>query len=701
MQLPLFTPKSTWTAPAVSSLPSWAEAKRIAIDIETRDPQLKKLGPGVRRDGYITGVSFAIEDGPAFYLPVAHEAGGNLDPKHVFAYLRDQGLAFKGDLVTANGQYDLDYLAHRGVRFTPRFYRDVQIADPLICELYPSYSLDNIAKRWELPGKDEGMLIQAARAFGIDPKGDMWRLHAKFVGAYAEQDVRLPLRLIRLQETKIEAEGLQGIYDLESKLMPVLLKMKRRGVRIDHDQLDRVERWAIQEEDKALSEINRLTGSKLTRTETTLTSALVPVLRGIGIQIPKTPTGRDSLTADFLDTLQGDVGGLINRARRFNKLRSTFVDGRREHAINGRVHPSFHQLRSEKPGMGDDGGARYGRLSCSGPNLQQEPARDGEIGPEWRKVYVPEPGAEWACLDYSQQEPRWAIHFAEMVERSNWKLVTSRRTFSAEGASLAGDKYRSDPKTDNHDMMTKLIHGEAAWDSWDKDTRKLHRSHAKNIFLGLCYGMGGAKLCRDLGLPIEWIMTTRWAQEGRTYDQMMEGIEDPNLPYGNHEVRIPIAGPEGQAILDQFNRAVPWVTGAARCAQNVAAERGYVKTVLGRKCHFPVIERNRRSVDPRRWRNREVIYDWCHKAFNRAIQGSSGDQVKAAMIGADEAGLVTEDLSRDSVSLQVHDELDGSFNDRENIKALAEIMRTIVPCSVPHRIDVEVGPNWSEIKAMT
>ena len=96
-----------------------------------------------------------------------------------------------------------------------------------------------------------------------------------------------------------------------------------------------------------------------------------------------------------------------------------------------------------------------------------------------------------------------------------------------------------------------------------------------------------------------------------------------------------------------------------------------------------------------------IAYDWCHKAFNRAIQGSSGDQVKAAMVGADEAGLVTEDLSRDSVSLQVHDELDGSFTDRANIRALAEIMRTIVPCSVPHRIDVEVGPNWAEIKAMS
>jgi len=657
MRLPAFTPRSLWTPPSVSSLPSWAEARRIAVDIETRDPQLKTLGPGVRRDGYITGVSFAIEDGPSHYLPVAHEGGGNLDPTHVFSYLSAQGRAFKGDIVTANGQYDLDYLAEKGVRFTPRFFRDVQIAEPLCDELQYTYGLDAILTRRGLAGKDEGLLRDAASALGIDPKADMWRLHSKYVGRYAEGDAAKLLPLLRLQERQIEAEGLWGVYDLECRLMPALLKMRRRGVKIDFDQLDRIERWSIEEEDKALAELKRQTGIGLTREDTTRTAALVPLVKYMGVPIPRTaptknhPTGQDSLTKEFLDSLHGEIGGLINRARRFNKLRGTFVEGRRLHAINGRIHCTFNQLRSEKPGHDDDGGARYGRLSCSDPNLQQEPARDEEIGPQWRKVYVPEDGCEWACLDFSQQEPRWAVHFAEALKEP--------------GARDAGNIYRSDPKADNHDMMTKLIHGEPAWDSWDKATRKLHRGRAKNVFLGLCYGMGEAKLCHDLGLPTIWVPDRR------------RGCD------------VERAGPEGRAILDQFDRKLPWIRNTAKRTSKFAMKAGYIRTILGRKCRFP--------KNPE---GSERKYDWTHKAFNRAIQGSSGDQTKKAVVDADEAGLIQEDLSRDSISLQVHDELDGSFSSREPIKLLARIMRETVPCTVPHRVDAEVGPNWADLKEM-
>jgi len=659
MILPAFTPRSTWTPPTVSTLPCWADAQRVAVDIETRDPSLKDLGPGVRRGAYITGVSFAIEDGPAHYLPVAHEAGGNLDPTHVFAYLRDQGRAFKGDLVTANGQYDLDFLAEEDVRFNPRFFRDVQIAEPLLDELQFTYGLDAIASRRGFPGKDDVLLQGVAAALGIHPKADMWRLHSRFVGAYAEQDARLPLQLIRSQERQIDSEDLWGIYNLECRLMPVLLKMRRRGVRLDFDQLDRIEAWSILEEAKALAELKRLTGIGLTSADTTRTAALVPLVRYMGVAIPRTsptkghPTGQDSLTKAFLDSLHGEIGGLINRARRFNKLRGSFVASRREHAVKGRIHPTFNQLRAQKPGQDDDGGARYGRLSCSDPNLQQEPARDEEIGPVWRRSYLPEPGAEWICEDFSQQEPRWAVHFAEALKEP--------------GASDAGDIYRTDPKADNHDMMTKLIHGQAAWDNWDKPTRKLHRNRAKNIFLGLCYSMGGAKLCHDLGLPTK------------------------SIPHWKSGQMIEVAGTEGQQILDEFDRKLPWIRNTSKRVTKFAERNGYIKTILGRKCRFPL----RQSPGPKGER-----YDWTHKAFNRAIQGSSGDQTKKALVDADEAGLVHEDLAHDSISLQVHDELDGSFSRREPAKILAEIMKNAVRCKVPHRVDIEVGPNWADLKEM-
>ena len=82
-QLPVFSPDSEWVAPNLADLPSWKGISRIGLDTEGRDPTLTTLGPGVRRDGYTCGISFAIEDGPAFYLPTRHHGGGNLDPKHV------------------------------------------------------------------------------------------------------------------------------------------------------------------------------------------------------------------------------------------------------------------------------------------------------------------------------------------------------------------------------------------------------------------------------------------------------------------------------------------------------------------------------------------------------------------------------------------------------------------------------------------
>lgn len=646
MKLPLFTPNSTWVAPNLNDLPSWDGVKRIAVDIETHDPQLTTLGPGVRRDGYITGVSFAIEDGPSAYLPIAHQAGGNMDRIQVLNYLRDQAAVFKGDLVGANLQYDLDYLAQNGIKYQPRFFRDVQVAEPLLDELQFTYNLDAIAKRRGVPGKDETLLKQAADALGIDKKKQMWRLHAKFVGAYAEQDVRLPLQLLRIQEREIEKQDLWDVYNMESKLLPVLLKMRRRGVRLDFDEMDRIEAWAIIQQDEALAELKRLTGIGLVRSDITKSRLFLPMIEQMGVKIPWTdpsknfPEGQPSLKGDWLDTLAGPIGGLINRARAFNKLNGTFVNSRREHAINGRVHPTFTQLRSEKPGSNEDGGARYGRCASRDPNLQQEPSRHPEIGPRWRRVYLPDDGGEWLCEDYSQQEPRWAVHFAEAMKQK--------------GAKDAGDRYRNDPNTDSHDMMATIINPD--WPSiLEKVIQKRERSNAKNIFLGLCYGEGEAKLCRDLGLPTK-MEYRKWA---------------------NKEVEV--AGPEGRKILDNFTSRVPWLLGTTKKASSFVRRHGYIRTVGRRKCRFP------KKINGRG-------YDWTYKAFNRLIQGSSGDQMKTAMVLADAEGF--------KLQLQVHDELDLTIGNRQEAKDLAEIMVNAVPCSVPHRVDIEIGPNWADLKEM-
>lgn len=657
VQLPLFQPRNDWKAPRLSELPSWKGARRVAYDIETRDPQLTKLGPGVRRDGRMVGFSFAIEwedtynllKAQSWYIPIGHEGGGNVDRDHAIQYLKDQADCFTGDIISANGQYDFDYSAQEGVIFKKvRFHRDIQIAEPLLDENQFSFGLDATLTRNGFEGKNESHLKQAAAMFGIDAKSEMWKLPAQHVGPYGEADAARLLPLIQRQEERLreldelEPNGasLWDLYNLESRLMPVLIKMRRRGVRIDFKHLETVEGLSYFHEEASLKEMSRLSGVKVTREDINRPTVVSKAIEAAtGAKLPKTKTGKPSIKKEVLESL-GDHEAVSHylRARRFNKLRTTFVESIRTHAIGDRIHCTFHQLRRQKED-GGSAGTVSGRLSSGDPNLQQQPARDPEIGKLWRAIYLPDEGAQWACLDYSQQEPRWLVHFAEVS--------------NCIGADVAAERYRNDPTTDNHDMMTILIHGQEAWDSWGKKERKFHRGNAKTIYLGLCYAMGGAKLCRSLGLSTKWI-TTRSGKD------------------------IEVAGDEGAALLELFDSKVPFIKELARRAESRAGKRGFIKTVLGRRCRFPLKK------------DGSGKYDWIHKALNRLIQGSSADQMKRAMVEADAAGI--------RLQLQVHDELDLSFWHREEIDHLGEIMLNAVPCNVPHKVDKEVGPNWGEIE---
>lgn len=650
MQLPLFKPASEWSPPSLADLPSWAGAKRVALDTETCDPQLRKLGPGVRRGAYIAGVSFAIEDGPAHYLPIRHAMGRNLPAANVIRYLRDQARTFDRAIVGANLQYDLDFLAQEGIQFEQAVFRDVQVAEPLLDELADSYSLEALGQKWCRWGKEEGLLKEAARAYGVDPKMDLWRLSPEYVGVYAEQDAALPLLISRRQERQIEEEELQYVYDLESRLLPVLVKMRRRGVLIDQDHLARVEERCLEEERKALNEVRRSTGVALSPDDIWNAQAVARPLVEIGVEVPRTKQGQPSIKKEVLGSIEHPVAEGLQQARRWNKIRTTFCASIKTHMCAGRIHCTFNQLRREREEDGGLSGGRFGRLSSEDPNLQQQPARDPEIGPLWRKIYAPDGDGLWAALDYSQQEPRWTTHWGEVLKLS--------------GAREAGDKYRNDPETDNHQMIA--------------DMAGIERKPAKNIYLGIIYGMGGPKLCRDLGLPLGWRVR---ASKGRErVSKLFEDEEEARAALRRAidkgwEASIKLAaGPEGQRLMDEIDRKVPFLRGAARAFTRRAERDGFIRTWSGRKCRFPM--------------QADGGYDWCHKALNRAVQGSSADQTKEAMVRIDEAGH--------PLQLQVHDEIDLTVSSRQHAGEVAEIMEHCVELTVPSKVDVEVGPSWGE-----
>ena len=653
LQLPLFEPTTSWKAPRISDLPSWKGMKRISIDCETRDDKLKDLGIGVRRGGYAVGFSFTIEDtGFSTYLPIRHAGGDNMIEAEVLRYLRSNAKEFDGQLVGAKLDYDLDYLWQEGIFFpNVKFYRDVQIADPLIYELHESYSLLNIGKRYNIVSKDEEGLRAAAKVYGLDPKKGLWQLPARHVGQYAQHDTVSPLQILREQEKLIDQQDLWQIWNTESQVLPILVKLRRRGVRIHQDKLAKICQWSKDEETKALQQVKELTGVDIGVGNVWKPDAIAPALQEIGIQLNKTSTGKYNIDKDVLNDIDHPVAKHIARARKVNKLRTTFGESIYRYMVNGRIHCTFNQIAVEDD-QGDQKGARYGRLSSEDPNLQQQPSRD-EFAAMWRSIYIAEEGAIWGINDYSQQEPRWTTHFAALCKFT--------------GAEDAAKRYREDPSTDNHQMMSELT--------------KLPRKKAKDIYLGLCYGEGGAKLCRTLGLPTRWALSSGFGRDRviTYFDTKMECLE---ARYKKEtECKIwEAAGTEGQEILDQFDARCPYVRLLAKEASKKAQQRGWVRTIGGRVLHFP--------------KKDDGTHDWTHKALNRIIQGSSADQVKLALIEID------SQMPDTFLQLQVHDELDGSYGSVAEAQKVSQIMRDVIPDTlVPFKIDLEVGPSWGEAKA--
>lgn len=614
------------------------------MDVETKDTHLRELGIGVRRGGYIVGVSFAIEDGPKHYLPFRHAGGDNLDEAQVLAYLRHQARHFSGDIVGAHLAYDMDYLLEDHVVFEKvRYWRDIQVAAPLLYELHDHFSLQAIAERYGLPGKDKSELQEAARAYNVDPMKGLWQLPGRFVGNYAESDVDQPLKISRKQEREIDDQDLWNIYNLESKVLPVLVRMRRRGVRIDIQKLEEIENWSLSEEAKALEKVRHETGVRINVGDVWKAGAFAPALEAIGVKLNVTSTGKPSIRKDVLADVKHPVAECLAWARKVNKLRTTFAASIRKYMVNGRIHCTFNQIAREDDDTGDQKGARYGRLSCIDPNMQQQPSRD-EFAQMWRSIYLPDEGGIWCSNDYSQQEPRWTTHFAALCKLPK--------------AAEAAKAYHDDPKLDNHQFMADLT--------------SLPRKYAKNIYLGLCYGEGGAKLARDLGLP------TRWAcVSGRGRDRRIEYFEDQREAIFERQKNgdgyvFETAGEEAQKVLDAFDERAPFIKKLADKAKEQANRNGFIITGGGRKLHFP--------------QKHDGTYDWTHKALNRLIQGTSADQTKAALVQLDAEGFC--------IQLQVHDEIDGTVQSPEEAAAQADIMRNIMPALVPFRVDTELGCSW-------
>lgn len=452
-------PETGWKPRA--HFPDLSRATAISLDTETCDPDLKEKGPGVRRGAYMVGVSLATDDGFKAYYPFAHSMGENLDRDAVLSYLKRELTRPKQPKVGANLMYDLDFLWEAGVEVCGPFY-DVLYADPLIYEYENSYSLDAVAQRRLNLRKETSLLYQwCADAYGGKPdesqRRNIWRSPPSLVGPYAEQDALLPLQIIKKQVPMLREMGSAGIFEMECKLIPLLLQLRRRGVPIDLARCREIDdelsaKIAVMQDTLGINvyapdEIKRLCDSE-------------------NIAYPRTELGNPSFTKKWLTESKHPKLVMISELRKLYKMRDTFIRGSLLGShIDGRIHCEFHPLRS------DDYGTVSGRFSSSNPNLQQIPKRDEYWGPLIRSCFVPDYGYAWGSKDLSQIEFRLGVHFGKGDVEPIRKL------------------YREDPKTDFYKVC--------------QNYSGLPRQESKSIALGTLYGMRYKKFALMTGKAVE------------------------------------------------------------------------------------------------------------------------------------------------------------------------------------------------------
>jgi DNA polymerase I-like protein with 3'-5' exonuclease and polymerase domains len=316
-QLALFVPSSEWSPPKI--LPDLRGERLVAVDIETRDQGLEQgLGPGWPFGlGFVTGIALAWGEGEQVYIPVRHPDTPCFESAQVKGWLTDLFAQDNTRFVFHNAGYDLPFLNWQYKSGFPKNIDDTAILSVLVDENRYSYKLDDLCKAYGLPGKNEVLLREAIAAFGLkDAKGEMYKLPAKYMAPYAEQDARATLNLFKLLYPIAEQEKTLGAYKLECDLIPMIAEMRRRGIRVDIPKAEEAVRHFAQERDNVLSEISRNLGKVTTLEAIRSPQWLVSAFTAEGIHIPKTEKGNPSFDASYMGNHEHWLPRAITRAKK-------------------------------------------------------------------------------------------------------------------------------------------------------------------------------------------------------------------------------------------------------------------------------------------------------------------------------------------------------------------------------------------------
>lgn len=520
--------------------------RTVAVDIETFDPNLKIYGDGSCRE------SGSPDDDDSCILCVGTYDGQRAKAYRPFTYEWEEFVELMADentdKVFHNGIYDLAWLVCGYDIEVKGNCHDTMTRMAYIDE-YADLDLDSCCKYFKVQGKNKSETIEAwydlhkeqifYTAEVLDHKikktDDLWK-HSLFLWnnwpefrdkmiEYNLQDCRATYNLYFAQESRMKK--VYDAYMVDVRLTPLIIQMKKRGVRIDRQAMSKLTdtiQADLDNKEKVLKDTYGITLEMIASSK-----QLGKRLNEMGIHSPTlTKTGAESWGADSMARLMHyPMIPLITEVKGYKKLLDTYMYGGMSNSIlsDGRIHCTF------SPNKREDGGTVTGRFACSKPNLQQIPARGKAVGHSYgqdmRALFIPEEDCMMAALDYSQIEYLLLGHYAQ-------------------GPQAEWFREQANAGIDFHTVAMQA-------------TGIPERTVVKTFNYGVIYGMGWKTAMEKNYVLFEKLA----AKEGKTIEQFTQDT------YNSYHARLPV-------IRDTM-----------KVVQNVAKMQGYVMTIGGRYQHKP------------------------------------------------------------------------------------------------------------------
>lgn len=726
LRSPLPTPETGWRPPSDLNV-LWgyiSQASCIGRDRETKEMDFDN-GPGwARGKGYVVGevITAWMPDGSdhTWYLPKFHEVEPeyNLDAALVSRFCRDVD-RLPTTKVFANSIYDCGYGIDDTGELPNGELHDVQFAEAILSETDLT-ALDALGKKYLKAGKETNALYEwCARNYGGDPtgkqRGNIYRASPRLVGPYAMQDTAMLLPILMRQIPLLRMEELYDVYRMECDLVPLLVKMRKRGVRVDVDKAtllfhklgpslcsDRL--VGEYDTEGVIAQLERdlfnMTG---VWANVDASSDLEKVFNAVGIKFPRTAVTENgggnnaSFTSEFLNSVDHPVGHLVVSIRQHKKLKSTFLKSYiiDSHSL-GRVHGQYHPLK------GESGGTRVGRLSSSTPNLQNIPSRTA-LGRQIREAFLHDIGS--VCLekgDHSQLQYRALAHFAV-------DSLGANRFGDGPTSNALRAEYIANPHTDYHTRTQAMVQKVSGL----YIPRSSEEASQGQLVCEFPPGTEGYKHCMDLykkGLAT--FEFTEWGTGRFTIKETNFG-----LMFGMGKRKLirqagfigKTAEQRGEDIFNAYHSGNPYVKATMDCMSMLAQSQGYVCTAMGRrtrfdkwvKCgyHDPPLTPVDKEWALKQW-GTNIERAFTYKALCNMLQGTEGEIIKMGMLTCYREGIydvlgVPLLTTHDEVVLDIPNLSPEVQQARERARY---IMANALKLRVPLVYESTTGPDWGNAK---